>query len=261
MTGLQAPEPGPFCTRWQSKMSYINEALKKAQKDKDSGRIGYMHSIGKSGSAERSIDMKYILLISIIILLLVFLVYLKFGGQVTQDTNVENTGKASIKKSVPKKRYSNNIQVKGEITPPKEDITEQDNNELEKISQREIFYKQAVSLINENKLEEAKDIYIEILTQDPGHINSLNDMGVLFLHERNYEDAINYLAKAVKLKPKFANPFYNLACAYSLQNEGEKGMAYLLKAIEVDEKAKDWAKQDPDLENLKEYAEFSLITD
>ena len=85
-------------------------------------------------------------------------------------------------------------------------------------------------------------------------------MGVLSLQEGKYEDAIYYFEKAVKLKPKFANPYYNLACAYSLQDEGDKGMAYLLKAIEVDEKVKDWAKKDPDLENLREYAEFTVIT-
>ena len=134
------------------------------------------------------------------------------------------------------------------------------NNEQNKIRQIEILYKQAVSFFKEKKIEAAKNIYKEILLQDPGHINSLNDMGVLFLHEGRYEDAISYLEKAVKLKPKFANPFYNLACAYSLQSEGEKGMAYLVKAIEVDEKVKDWAKQDPDLQYLKEYAEFTLIT-
>lgn len=257
--GLPAPEPGPFCIRWQSKMSYINEALKKAQKDKDTGRIGYMHSIGRSGSAERSFDMKFIFLIFIIILLLVFLIYLKFGGQAGQNT--DKTRKISVDVPVSDKQYArSNIPVAENNNRPKKGIMEQDNNELNKIRQNETLYKQAVSFFKENKIEEAKDIYKEILVQDPGNINSLNDMGVLFLHEGRYEDAINYLRKAVKLKPKFANPFYNLACAYSLQNEGEKGMACLLKAIEVDEKVKDWAKEDPDLQNLKGYAEFKLIT-
>jgi tetratricopeptide (TPR) repeat protein len=143
---------------------------------------------------------------------------------------------------------------------PKEHITEKNSTDVNIISRSEILYNEAVSLIKDSKTDEAKDIYEKILLQDPGHINSLNDMGVLFLHEGRYEDAIRYLEKAVKLKPKFANPFYNLACAYSLQNEGEKGMAYLLKAIEIDKNVKDWAKQDPDLQNLREYAELSLIT-
>ena len=254
-----APEPGPFCIRWQTKMSYINEALKKAQKDKDAERIGYMHSIGKSGRAKNSFDIRFIFLIFIIFLLLVLLIYPRFGNQAGQE--IKNSAGESSEIPVPDKQNDKkNIPVIENQNRPKEDIIEKNSNDIIKITQREMLYKQAVLLIKDNKIDEAKNIYLKILIEDPGHINSLNDMGVLFLHEGRYEDAIRYLEKAVKLKPKFANPFYNLACAYSLQNEGEKGMAYLLKAIEVDENVKNWAKQDPDLQNLKGYAEFTLIT-
>jgi tetratricopeptide (TPR) repeat protein len=58
-------------------------------------------------------------------------------------------------------------------------------------------------------------------------------MGALYLHEGKYYDAINYLEKAVRIKPKFVTPCYNLACAYALNNEPEKGMAYLKKAISL----------------------------
>jgi tetratricopeptide (TPR) repeat protein len=240
-------------------MSYINEALKKAQKDKDAGYSGYMHSIKKSGRTKRSLDKKFTFLSFIFLLLIAFLLYIMFGGRAGQDikNNMETPADTSVSKGQDTKinkseTDSKNLAIK--------DTTEQDSNDLKKINRIESRYKLAVSFFKEKKIKEAKDIYKEILLQDPGHINALNDMGVLSLHEGRYEDAVGYLEKAVKLKPRFANPFYNLACAYSLQDEGDKGMVYLLKAIEVDENVKDWAKQDPDLKNLREYPEFTLIT-
>lgn len=237
-------------------MSYINEALKKAQKDKDAGRTGYMRSIGKSGSTQRFLDIRIILLFSVIILLLLFFLYYRSGRQAGKDT--KDTVETIVHKPVPNKQKNNRVQVRENINPPKKKRTAAENNNQNKI---ETLYKQAVSFFEDKKIEEAKNIYKEILLQDPGHINSLNDLGVLFLQEGRYNDAISHLEKAVKLKPGFVNPVYNLACAYSLRNQGEKGMKYLQKAIEIDEKAKEWANHDPDLQNLKEYAEFTLLTD
>ena len=259
LTGQQAPGPGLFYTRWQNKMSYINEALKKAQKDKDAVRRGYIYSIGKSGGTNRSFDKRFIYLSFIIILLAGLLIFLKLEKPSEQDHDTARESIGNIPEEVDDKN-DNPLPVIDKQDQSIEDITEKANSKKENESNQEKLYAQAASLFKDGKLKEAEDIYKGILKQDPGDINSLNDLGVLFLHEGKYEDAINSLKKAVILKPKFANPYYNLACAYSLQNKGEKGMTYLLKAIEVDKKVKDWAKEDPDLDNLREYAEFTVIT-
>ena len=257
---LRAQEPGLFCIRWRNKMSYINEALKKAQKDKDANRMGYIRSIGKSGSIERSFDKKFLYLFFIIIVLVALLLYLNPDRKSKQDLDIKIETRVNMPAAADDKK-NNTLPVTDEQPKKTEDLFKIDSIENEIVSQSETRYTQGASLFKEGKLQDAEGIYREILEKDPGHINSLNDMGVLSLHEGRYEDAINFLEKAVKLKPKFANPYYNLACAYSLKNEGDKGMAYLLKAIEVDEKVKDWAKEDPDLVNLKEYAEFTVITE
>ncbi|MGD9158752.1 MAG: tetratricopeptide repeat protein [Desulfobacteraceae bacterium] len=241
-------------------MSYINEALKKAQKDKDASNMGYIRSIGKPGSMERSFDKKYIYLFLIIFLLVVLLIYSKFGKQTEQGPDI-GRGTISDAPEVIHKKKNNILAVTDNQLQSAEDVTEKEIREKEVLRHREALYTQATSFLKEGKLEKAENIFKEILVQDPGHIRSLNNMGVLSLNEEKYEDAIYFFEKAVKLKPKFANPYYNLACTYSLQNNGDKGMAYLLKAIEIDKNVKNWAKEDPDLENLKEYAEFTVITD
>ena len=256
----RAPEPGLFYIRWRNKMSYINEALKKAQKDKDANRMGYMRSVGKYGSIERSFDKRFLYLFLIIILLIGLLLYSKFGRHTEQALEIKKETIVDIPVAN-KDKKNNALPVTEKQLQTAEVEIKKSNSEKDIDSQMEALYTQAVSLLKNGNVLEAKGIFREILAQDPGHINSLNDMGVLSLHERNYEEAINFFEKAVRLKPKFANPYYNLACAYSLTNERDKGMAYLSKAIEVDEKVKDWAKADPDLEYLKEYIEFRVITE
>lgn len=240
-------------------MSYINEALKKAQKDKDANHMGYIRSIGKLG-IKRSFDKRFIYLFFVIFLLVVSLIYSKLGKQAEQGPDIARGTISDMPAAVDGKK-DNALAVADKQIQPAEDATQKENRGKEILRRRETLYTQATSFFKEGKLDKAEDIFKEILAQDPGHINTLNDMGVLSLQEGKYENAINFFEKAVKLKPKFANPYYNLACTYSLQNKGDKGMAYLLKAIEIDEKVKAWAKEDPDLENLKAYAEFTVITD
>lgn len=235
-------------------MSYINEALKKAQKDKDANRMGYMHSIGKSGNMERSFDKRYIYLSLIVILLAALLIYLKPGKQAVHDTEVRAETIIPKPAAVDDVKKNKVMPVTDKKQNPVNDILKIENREKEPSEQMEKRYAQAASLLKEGNLKGAEDIFREILAQDPGHSNSLNDMGVLYLHERKYEEAIDFFEKALRLKPGFVNPYYNLACVYSLQNEGEKSMTYLLKAIEIDKKVKEWAKEDPDLEYLRSYA-------
>ncbi len=259
LTVQPAPEPGRSYIRWQSKMSYINEALKKAQRDKDGGRKDYIHTIGRTAGLERSFRKKPVYIISIIILLALILIYSKSGRQAEQVTDTAGKLTGGIQVIADDDKH---ILLTDTDKQQAEDHASLNNSrEEEIISNREALYSQASYYLKDGKLKQAEGILKKILSQDPGHINSLNDMGVLSLNEDRYEDAISFFEKAVRLKPKFANPYYNLACAYSLKNDVDKGMVYLLKAIEIDEKVKDWANEDPDLQNLKEYAEFTAITE
>ena len=235
-------------------MSYINEALKKAQKNKDARHIGYIHSLGKAGRAEYFFKKRYICLASIVILALLIFFYSRFEGLSGQDSRT--TLKAGENMPLTDGSFvpENKISGLNRATSPENNVTEVDSNEDKTLSQVEAHYKEAVSLLKKGETKEAKDMFKEILSLDPGHINSLNDMGVLSMQQGKYEDAITYLEKAVRLKPDYANPYYNLACIYSMQYEREKGMEYLIKAIDINESVKSWAKEDPDLNNLiKEY--------
>ena len=239
-------------------MSYINEALKKAQKNKDAGHIDYMRTMGKAGGTERFSDKRLIYISVIIIFIFLILLYIKIGDPFgRKPESLRKTAEAV--KATDSSQNNKNLPVISEKSSPVKKAAEIDTSKADIISQREALYKQAASLFEKGRIQEAKDIYTKILSQDPGHINSLNDMGVLAMKQGEYKDAINYLEKAVRLKPDYVTSYYNLACAYSLLNDPDKGMDYLLKAITIDKKVKDWAEKDPDLRNIVESARFKVL--
>lgn len=52
---------------------------------------------------------------------------------------------------------------------------------------------------------------------------------------------------------------YNIACAYSLAGEGEKGIPFLKTAFRENPVLKEWATQDKDLEPIKELPGFKTL--
>lgn len=235
-----------FFIKWLVRMSYINEALKKAQKEKDGKSISYIHlletSVEKSWPFYRKA--KYITLIIVFIIVLI-LSFELWSGFIS-------TGEDSINERSFDQHLDNS--KKDVINPlEKEDAIEIEQN------QESILFNKAVSLTRENRIDEAKLTYRKVLRINPGHLKALNDLGVLLLHEGEYELALSYFEKAVRLDPDNVDPYYNLACLYALSGDEEKGMAHLIKAADLDSRVKDWIKEDNDLASLKDLPEFYSI--
>lgn len=123
----------------------------------------------------------------------------------------------------------------------------------------EAIYERARRFHKEGRLEEAKRLYEETLRLDPGHVDSLNNLGVIFIRKRDYLSAQRNLEKAVRLKPRYAEPYYNLACLNAITGDAKKAMAYLQKAASLDPTVRDWAQRDADLETLRQLPEFKEL--
>ncbi len=256
---LQGQGQMPFYIRWQNEMSYINQALKKAQKEKDAGRIGYIRSIGGGGASTARVSGRQYIYAGLALIILVA------GGifyiiKVNSEKGAETALKPSaIEHATDMQGQNLDIAVQAKVISEEKKVTGEDNNKKVMTETVEELYKKALLLLKEKRVKEALAIYLEILDKDPGHFASLNDIGVLYLQEGKYVSAINNLEKAVRLNPGFVNPCYNLACAYALNNEPEKGMVYLEKAISINKEVKAWAKNDPDLKNLTGQSGFTAL--
>ncbi len=121
------------------------------------------------------------------------------------------------------------------------------------------LYSQALALQRKGSLQQAKKLYEAALEISPNLVSALNNIGVIYMKEKNYGAARGVLEKAVKIKPNYVDPYYNLACLYALQKNVDRSLSYLKKTVSVDEAARRWARTDGDLENLHGHSEYEKI--
>jgi len=106
--------------------------------------------------------------------------------------------------------------------------------------------------------------------EDPiGELRRLFDMwkehalileGYRLCDAEDFEGAIGLGREAIELSPESAEPHYHLGCYLSRAGEYEKALAQIVTALEMDPSLKPWAREDPDLEPLREEPEFRRIT-
>ena len=109
------------------------------------------------------------------------------------------------------------------------------------------------------RLNDAKRVYKMALKADPVYVDALNNLGVIYLHEKNYNAAQANFEKAFRLAPRNVDPCYNLACVFALKGDTKQGILYLKKACLLNADAKNWARTDNDLKNLRGMPEFEKI--
>ena len=215
-------------------MSYIHQALKKAQIERDDryGKYGGIISSRskKSGRAKKSI---VLIVVSLVILFLAFVSYswLDFNGP-----QVERT-------VVPKQREQIQLEIR------------------EKTADAMELYQRGKEHHKSGRLNKARMWYEKALMAEPGCVVALNNLGVLLIKEKNYPAARSRFEKAVRLKPGYVDPYYNLACLFTLTDRPEQALRYLKRAVYIDPQAKEWALEDADLEKLRNQPGFGTIVD
>lgn len=270
-------------------MSHINEALKKAQKERDVRSLRYSGIIAASGRKRRILGRKTIRwafpLIIVIFLAFFYDSWLDFTASKTPEPSEKDQerfqstpkGTAPAKPREIDQGKPREIGMRrGQETDPGKPgniglkkLQETDSSKPREIGLKERqettlgkpqeTYDRARQFHKEGRLEEARRLYEESLRLDPGYVDALNNLGVILIRKRDFVAAQRSLEKAVRLKPKYAEPFYNLACLNAIKGKLKLALAQLKKAVSLDPKVRDWARKDTDLENLKHLPEFKEL--
>ena len=246
-------------------MSYIHEALKKAQVERDLGKGPYSGiPVPRRKKSFFTVKRTLFLAASLLMVLLAFAGYswwdqTKRQGRRTEDRRhktddrrqrAENKGPSSVIRG-PSSESGPSSVVRH--PPPAKRKTEESRENLAE------SYQKARAFHREGRLPEAGIWYEKVISMDPGHVEALNNRGVLHLHKKNYSAARKCFEKAIRLKPDYVDPYYNLACVSAATGQMQQGLRYLGKAISMDPGVKGWAQRDPDLDPLRASPRFKAI--
>ncbi|MCS6935645.1 MAG: tetratricopeptide repeat protein [Chitinophagales bacterium] len=111
------------------------------------------------------------------------------------------------------------------------------------LSSIQVYQLQLYNTKNDDLLDNMKRIAEVVLKYYPDHIESLSNLSIVFMLQKEYDKALEQLLKAEKLNPKDYIVLNNIAQAYKLKGDTEKAIKYYELTIKHgDEKAKNYAK-------------------
>ena len=236
-------------------MSYINEALRKLQKEKKTRYVAYDHIVSAPGKKSEP-SQKWLSIIGILI------VFFFAAGMIVllsglEDKKVPEVNKISAPPvapvvAEPKLNKNTKVEFKPRKTAAKVLTTQE-------IAESKALFAQALVRQREGKLEEAKKLYRKVVEIDQYNVQAFNNLGVIYMREKNYKRAIMRFNKALDIKHDYVDAHYNLACLYAQKNDVPQSLFYLKNAIEFNPEVKKWAKDDGDLKALANLPEFKNL--
>jgi len=279
-------------------MSYINDALNKVQKEKESSCAPYENSVSledKKPDKRR----KWFSVIGLAIVffyaagMLVWLYWPDVLKATSVVTPVQSSGVATVPsiKAIPvadvPKAVAPQPLAPVEVAAPTPAIVEKkpapDKTLAVKVNEKKqnvvilaggmkqeasptparkdtvTLYAQALRKQRKGELEEAKALYRKVIKADPRHVSALNNLGVIFMNQKMYEQAVASFNEALHVRHNYVDAHYNLACLYAQKNDTKQSLFYLKNAMVLNPVVRQWAARDDDLRNLADLPEFNKI--
>jgi tetratricopeptide (TPR) repeat protein len=279
-------------------MSYINDALHKVQKEKESPYALYGDVVSVEGKKPR-VRKTRILIIGLIVVLslatgLVTMLNWPDARKTPRDATLVPSPNSAVAqpaqsmppadtRKTPAPRSAASVEVAAPLSAKSEKKSAADKALAREVKEKrqnavlsdkrlkqepstepapadpDNLYKQALQKQREGRLEEAKELYKQVIKKEPRHIQALNNLGVVYLKLKRYKWAIIRFNDALDIKHNYVDAHYNLACLYAQKNDTKQSLFYLKNATDINPEARLWAAQDDDLKTLADLPEFNKI--
>lgn len=120
------------------------------------------------------------------------------------------------------------------------------SSEINPFEEKEENFAKAEELFKKKQYISAEKWYIEAVRKNPRNSVIFSRLGVIYLEQKNFLDAIDSLKEAIRLNPELATCAFNLSYAYNAQGDKKEAMNSAKKAIRLEpknEKYKKWLDQ------------------
>jgi tetratricopeptide (TPR) repeat protein len=234
-------------------MSYINSALRKVQKERDSRYAVYGDVISscREGSRDEAPAVRSRRVFAFPAAVAFILGILAVAGWIFFPSTTP-TVKGSAPVSPPLAAIVAQ-QSTGPAAAAKDDSPRRDRSAQ--------IYESALAAQRGRRWQEAESLYQQAISIDPRHVQALNNLGVLYMTQKRSEEAVELFVKALAIQSGYVDPYYNLACLYSQSGNIRASLGYLERAVGIDGQVRKWAKQDNDFKKMQSLPEFHKITE
>jgi predicted O-linked N-acetylglucosamine transferase (SPINDLY family) len=93
------------------------------------------------------------------------------------------------------------------------------------------LFQKGLALHKQNKLQEAKIVYEQILKIQPDHFDSYSLLGLLSGQTKQFTKAVDFLSKALQINPNHAETCFNMGLAFKQLKRFDESIAIFEKAI------------------------------
>jgi tetratricopeptide (TPR) repeat protein len=246
-------------------MSYINEALKKAQEEKNS-RYGKQDDIASAALAagrKRVLPARWGIFAALSLIFVgisLFAVIFVFSPPAADHHYFNMFAKkgefvagATEKKDVPK------VERPLEKSPSSPAFEKKNFQEEKRAAEIKGLCEEAAKASRKGDFSKARARYEKVLKLAPENVEALNNLGVVYLAEKKREKALSLFRRAILLKRDYVDPYYNMACLYAQKNDIDQSLWYLKIAISMDKEVVNWVRKDADMKVIAASPKFKEI--
>jgi len=157
-------------------------------------------------------------------------------------TNKDRLSKRSLPQSISalfssfKKHSEDNKQPEQTNEKSMFDLLEEDKKQ-NAIASKEEMLEKADSLLKANNLDQAEDLYIKVLKDNPKNAKSYKGLGQICFKKKDYKDALEIFQKLVEISSKDSSAYCNLGMCYFKKKDFKKAIESYKKAIKIEKKA------------------------
>ena len=246
-------------------MSYINDALRKAQGERDSRYERFGGTIVLDPEAPARPRMRRLLTGAIAALLLLVAAVLLLAVYTARPSSPAGKGNRPSLPAIPTDLAATRAVIQPAVRPgtapvsPRVDKAATPEGMAKTSPEAEAAYQEAISAQRRGDIKGAEALYRKALFLAPGHVQALNNLGVLYMGQKKRDRAISMFSRAIVLNRDYADPYYNMACLYAQAEEIDESLWYLKVAMTISGDVKKWVVKDADMRKVTESPAFKKI--